>query len=202
MSPFPQNRRLLLRKKILAILGSPHVNGATASMLDFSIKVAKENGYTVDKIDLYKTHLSFCTGCLACQRTGSCIQSDDIHEITVLLKNCDLVIVAAPVYWANIPAVLKNLFDRLFGIVIEETSTFPKPLLKKGKRYIFLTACNTPSPFSWIFGQTRGAVRAVDEFFKTAGIKRTGVFAYTNTKKNKKLPKNFQNNIFKYLKQV
>lgn len=64
-----------------------------------------------------------------------------------MLRECDTVILAAPVYWANVPAPVKNMFDRLLGVAMEETATFPKPRLS-GKKYMLLTACNTPSPFS------------------------------------------------------
>lgn len=40
---------------------------------------------------------------------------------------------------------------------MEETNTFPKPRLSSSQKYILLTACNTPAPFSWICGQSRGA---------------------------------------------
>lgn len=46
-----------------------------------------------------------------------------------------------------------------------------------------LTPCNTPAPFSWLFGQSRGAIHAVDEVFKTAGMKCGGHFVCTGKKK-------------------
>lgn len=66
--------------------------------------------------------------------------------------------------------------------------TFPKPRLK-GKKYMILTSCNTPSPFSWIFGQSRGAIRNIDQFFKTAGMKSMGKIVCTNAVNRKELPK-------------
>lgn len=175
-------------KNALAILGSPHVNGTTAAMLDWAISKAGQAGYTVTKINLYEKKLSFCTGCRACMDTRICVQKDDIQEIAALLKGCQLVILAAPVYWANVPAPVKNLFDRLLGTAMEETSTFPKPRLQ-GKKYMLLTSCNTPAPFSWIFGQSRGALHNMDEFFKTAGMKSIGKVVCANAKNQKGLPK-------------
>lgn len=159
------------KKLVLAILGSPHRNGKTASMMDIAIRRAEEKGYMVTKINLYEKNLSFCIGCRNCIDTKVCTQKDDIQEIASLLRECQIVFLAAPVYWANVPAPVKNLFDRLLGTAMEETSTFPKPRLK-GKKYMVLTSCNTPFPFSWIFGQSRGAIRNMDEFFKTAGMKQ------------------------------
>ena len=170
-------------KGLLAILGSPHANGMTAAMLNYAIRRAEEMGYNVTKINLYEKNLSYCTGCRACMDTQTCIQKDDM-----CLQKCQTVVLAAPVYWANVPAPVKNLFDRLLGTAMEETSTFPKPRLK-GKKYMLLTSCNTPFPFSWIFGQSRGAIRSMDEFFKTAGMKPIGKIVCAGAANKKELPK-------------
>lgn len=175
-------------KKVLAVLGSPHVNGITASMLDCAVRKAEEAGYDVTRINLYEKKLLFCTGCRACMNTGVCVLKDDIQEIAALLNECQAVILAAPVYWANVPAPVKNLFDRLLGTAMEETAAFPKPRLK-GKKYMFLTSCRTPAPFSWIFGQSRGAIRNADEFFKIAGMKPVGKYVCANAAKRQELPK-------------
>lgn len=150
-------------KNIPAILGSPHSNGMTAAMLDCAILKAEKVGYIVTKINLYEKNLSYCKGCRACMKTQTCIQKDDIQEIVHLIRKCQIVILAAPVYWANVPAPVKNLFDRLLGAAMEETNTFPKPHLQ-GKKYLLLTSCNTPFPFSWIFGQSKGAIHNMNGF--------------------------------------
>lgn len=175
-------------KKVLAVLGSPHSNGITAAMLEHAINEAQKAGHTVTKVNLYEKSIAFCTGCRKCLDTGGCVQKDDIQEIADLLKACHIVILAAPVYWANVPAPVKNLFDRLLGTAMEETKTFPKPRLK-GKKYIILTSCKTPAPFSWICGQSRGAIRSIDEFFKTAGMKSAGKFVCANAVGRSTLPK-------------
>lgn len=175
-------------KNVLAILGSPHSNGVIAALLDYSIREAEKAGYNITKINLYEKQLAFCTGCRVCLTSGKCVQNDEIQEIVSLLHESQIVILAAPTYWANVPAPVKNLFDRLLGTAMEETATFPKPRLS-GKRYMLLTACNTPAPFSWIFGQSRGALRNMDEFFKTAGMKSMGKVVCANTGKTKNIPK-------------
>ena len=174
-------------KRVLAILGSPHIDGATATMLNHSISEAEKAGYTIAKINLYEKRLAFCTGCRLCLISGMCVQKDDIQEIISLLRESQIVVLAAPTYWANVPAPVKNLFDRLLGTAMEETAAFPKPRLS-GKQYVLLTACNTPAPFSWIFGQSRGAIRSMDEFFKTAGMKSMGKIVCANTGKTKNVP--------------
>ena len=190
---------IMNEKNVLAILGSPHTNGTTAAMLNLAVHKAEQAGYAVTKINLYEKVLSFCTGCRICMDTHICVQKDDIQEIALLLHKSQLVILAAPVYWANVPAPVKNLFDRLLGTAMEETDTFPKPRLR-GKQYMILTSCNTPAPFSWIFRQSRGAIRSMDEFFKIAGMKRLGKVVCANAKNKKGLSKRITKKIERCLK--
>lgn len=174
--------------KTLAILGSPHTNGVTAKMLDLAVDAGKARGDEVICLNLYDKNISFCRGCRKCLEIGKCVMTnDDMAEITEMIKNSDTIILAAPVYWANVPAAVKNLFDRLLGAAMEETKTFPKPRLS-GKEYILLTACNTAMPFARMFGQSTGAVRAMKEFFRTSGMKCRGIAVCGNTSNVKEVP--------------
>ncbi len=67
------------------------------------------------------------------------------------------------------PASLKNLFDRLVYLFMEESPRgIPRPRLK-GKRAVIVAACTTPWPFNRIFRQSGGTVRAIREILKTGG---------------------------------
>lgn len=186
-------------RRLLAILGSPNKNGINAKMLSLCTDAAKRAGYKVDIIHLYEKQIDFCRGCDACMQLHACAfaEKDDLAQITELVRSADIIALAAPVYWANVPAIVKNLFDRLRGVAMEETNTFPKALLR-GKKYLFFTSCNTASPFAEIFGQTGGIKRAVHEFFKTAGIKCAGTFICTNAKKQKEVPEKLKKQIMRY----
>lgn len=186
--------------KTLAILGSPHTDQITAKMLDIAIRASETQGGEVTFVHLYKKNIQFCRGCRKCLDTRECImKNDDIAEITALIKESDTIILAAPVYWANVPAVVKNLFDRLLGVAMEETATLPKPRLS-GKKYMLLTSCNTAMPFARIFGQSTGAIRAMKEFFRTGGMKCMGVVVCGNTSKNKEVSAKIKRKIEKCLK--
>jgi hypothetical protein len=63
----------MINKSLLAILGSPHVNGITSAMLDCAIHRAEKVGYHVTKINLYEKNLLYCKGCRACMNTNICI---------------------------------------------------------------------------------------------------------------------------------
>jgi len=182
------------KKKAVAFIGSPRKNGMTTAMLDRCVLRAQEAGYEVTVVDLYDRHLEYCRGCLACDKTSRCVIKDDIQEITDRILESQLIILASPVYWANVSAVVKNLFDRLRGVAMGETKTFPEPRLK-GKKYILLTACNTPAPFSYLMGQSRGAIRNMDEFFHTAGMKSLGKVVCAGTLGKTSLPESVEKKI-------
>lgn len=177
-----------MKKKLLAILGSPHEDGSTAAMLACAVEAAESAGWLVETVLLYRKQIAYCQGCRSCVETGQCVLADDLQAIAAQLNACDRVALAAPVYWANVPAAVKNLFDRLLGTVLEETATFPRPRLSVRREYLLLTACNAPFPFSWLGGQSRGALRAMDAFFKAAGMKRLGCVVFSGARGEAALP--------------
>lgn len=167
--------------KAIALQGSYRKNGVTTGLLKYACERLSLAGYEVTYFDLYEKKIDYCKGCRKCLETRECIfKDDDMPEITEKIKEADVVLLAAPVYWANVPAAVKNMFDRLLGVAMEETNAFPKPRLS-GKRYILITACHTRMPFAKWCGQTTGLIRAVSEFFKTAGIKKAGHVICANT---------------------
>ena len=174
--------------KVLAIQGSYRNNGKTSSMLKYAIKRAKELGHKVTELNLFEKRLDYCKSCGKCDETGQCVYTnDDIEEVTSLIKNTDVIILAAPVYWGNVPAIVKNLFDRMVGASMKHTKAFPMPRLS-GKRYILLTACHTKAPFDTIFGQSSGIAKNAKEFFKTAGVKKIGMAVCDDTNNREIVP--------------
>lgn len=188
----------MMQKRILAILGSPHKEGRSGKMLNYAVQIAQQRGYGIDYVNLYDKNIAYCNGCRKCLKTEVCVQKDDVQEIAELLETCDVVILAAPTYWANVPAIVKNLFDRLLGVAIEETKTFPKARLSNKQKYILLTACNTPAPLSSLFGQSTGSIRCMKRFFKAAGMKYVGKCVWAGQNR-KEFPQQIKSKIEKYL---
>ncbi|WP_079698775.1 flavodoxin family protein [Provencibacterium massiliense] len=177
-----------MAKRMLALLGSPRRSGMVSRMLDVAVQRAEKAGWEVVRFDLYELALLPCTGCMACRGGACCPLPDRLPPLRRELLRCDLCVLAAPVYFANVPGPVKTMFDRLAGSVMEDTSTFPRPLLKKEQRYLLLTACTTPSPFSWLCGQSRGALRAMKEFFSTAGMRKLGSVVFAGSRGKSALP--------------
>lgn len=169
--------------KILAVFASPRRDGNINKMLEAALEGARGLGHTVERIDLYQQKLQPCTGCMRCREKGVCVLKDALAPLREALLTCDTVVLAAPTYFANVPGPVKTLFDRLAGAVMEERAGgVPKGRLSPKQKYLLLTACTTPFPFDRLCGQSGGALRAMREFFKTAGMRPMGTFVFAGSK--------------------
>jgi len=136
-----------------------------------------------------------------CKKSGICAIQDDIVQIRDLLLNCDAVVLSAPTYFANVPAIVKNLFDRLTGAIMDDNnSSIPKPKLSKEQKYLLMTTCNTPFPLNRLGGQSVGTLKAMDEFFRTSGMRKMGTVTFAGTRNKTEIPVAVQNKIRRYLK--
>ncbi|MHA1138485.1 MAG: flavodoxin family protein [Candidatus Thorarchaeota archaeon] len=102
--------------KILVINGSPRKGGNTESLLDAMIAGAEDAGATVLNVELRTLNVSPCRACDACQKTGICVQKDDIHDLISKMEVCEVWILGTPVYWWGPTAQLKAFIDRWYGV--------------------------------------------------------------------------------------
>ena len=101
--------------KVLIINGSPRVNGNTAIALDQMITVFKNNGVDVDYVQVGNMDIRGCTACAACHSNhDGCVINDIVNELAPKFEECDGMVIASPVYYANANATLIALLDRLF----------------------------------------------------------------------------------------
>lgn len=190
-----------MSKKLLAISGSPRKEGNADKMLSLAVSSAAKAGWQTDVIRLYDQNITWCRGCMACKQSTICIIQDDIARIRELLLNCDMVILSAPTYFANVPAIVKNLFDRLVGAVMDDNNrSIPKPRLSKKQKYLLMITCNTPFPFSYLGGQSKGTLKAMNEFFHISGMSKMGTVVFSGTRNKSEIPKAVQNKIRGYWK--
>lgn len=100
--------------KIIILFASPNKNGSTAILTDHFMRGAKENGHTVEVIDVCKMNIRPCIGCVRCGYEGPCVQKDDNKIIRDTLLTGDMVVFATPLYYYGMSAQLKTVIDRLF----------------------------------------------------------------------------------------
>lgn len=98
--------------KAVILNGCTRKNGKTEKLLESFIKGLKDSNCEVEIIDAIKTKASPCTGCLSCEKTGNCVINDDMQDIYNKVEECDIIVLASPVYFASVTAQLKILVDR------------------------------------------------------------------------------------------
>jgi multimeric flavodoxin WrbA len=101
--------------KVLLINGSPRANGNTSIALEQMTEIFKANGIDVHYVQVGQMNIRGCLACGACHNgRENCVIDDVVNEIASVLEECDGMVIASPVYYANANATLIALLDRLF----------------------------------------------------------------------------------------
>lgn len=101
-----------MAKQVIIISSSPRKKGNSDLLCSSFMKGAQEAGNTVEKIQLRDMIIGCCYGCYNCERTGECVQKDDMTEILDKLIKADVIVLASPVYFYSICAQMKQMIDR------------------------------------------------------------------------------------------
>ncbi len=103
-------------KKVLIISGSPRKNGNTEAMVERFAAGAVESGHQVEVIHLREKKIGYCVNCDSCRNNNTdCVINDDAREIVAKALECDVMVLATPVYFYNVTAQLKTLIDRFYA---------------------------------------------------------------------------------------
>ena len=99
-------------KKVLIISTSLRQNANSEILAKEVERGAKEAGHEVEFVTLKNKEIKFCKGCLACQKLGKCVINDDANEITLKMKEADVIVWATPIYYYEMSGQMKTLIDR------------------------------------------------------------------------------------------
>lgn len=101
-----------MSKKVLILSGSPRKGGNSDLLCDEFMRGAIEAGHEVEKIRVQEKKVACCIACYACRDTGVCAIKDNMAEIMQKMIECDVMVLASPVYFYSIDAQLKAVIDR------------------------------------------------------------------------------------------
>jgi multimeric flavodoxin WrbA len=96
--------------KTLIINGSPRKNGGTSSIVN-KLKELLEG--EIETVETYSCGISPCTDCRYCWTHSSCAINDSMQKIYVKIKEADTIIIASPIYFAELTGSLLNWASRL-----------------------------------------------------------------------------------------
>jgi len=130
--------------KILGIYASPRKGGNSELILDSLLKGVRSGGKcSIRKIYLSGLEIKFCGECERCYKTGECDLGDDMRLIYKGIDDADVIAIAAPVYFGNIPAQLKLVVDRFQPHWIKKEILKKPPLTEKKRIAVFLCVSGT-----------------------------------------------------------
>lgn len=104
--------------KIAAILGTYRKGGVIETAVDEVLAAAREAGAEVTKIHLLDKHIEFCINCRACtqqpgEERGRCSIEDDMSGILDEIRQSDAIVLASPMNFWTVTAVMKRFIERL-----------------------------------------------------------------------------------------
>lgn len=139
-------------KKVVIIFGSPRKNSNTHILINEIRKGLAFSNVESKIFFLNDLNIKGCQACYYCKNndTKICAVKDDMQQIYDAMENSDGLIVATPIYFADVTAQVKLWIDRLFCYYnLKLESKFPM-----NKKLGLLITQNQPNEKLFINGIT------------------------------------------------
>ena len=133
--------------KLCVLMGSPRREGNTAALLRPFLEECKTMGVDAETVWLCDRRISPCQGCKTCQDVLDglgCIQEDDLQVVFQAMLDCDVIILATPIYAFFCTAPMKALLDRVIYAGVKNYGREKGPRLLEGKRLASIVTCGYP----------------------------------------------------------
>ncbi len=158
--------------RVLGIAGSPRRRANTETLLDRFLMGAENSRATVEKVVLARLRIAGCIACDGCWEEGRCVVQDDFQLLHEKLIAADVIALAAPLYFWNLPAQVKAVVDRSQCQWARKFVLKAPPLLTaagRDRRWgVFLSVGGESDP------DFVGAVKTVRGFFGVYGAEYWG----------------------------
>lgn len=99
-------------KNILIISTSLRKNSNSDALAEAFLSGANEAGHFVEKINIIGKSIAFCTGCLKCLNSHSCVIHDYADTVVQKMRKADVIVFATPIYYYEMSGQMKTLLDR------------------------------------------------------------------------------------------
>ncbi|WP_353948629.1 NAD(P)H-dependent oxidoreductase [Sporolactobacillus sp. Y61] len=158
---------------VIGILGAADRHGLTAEMLQAVLDAAGHQGCTVETIFLADEDLRL---------TDFRKANPAIAQLSHKLHEADCLVLASPTYWGSISGMMKNFLDCMHHELVSFTKKGERrPAGLRGRSYILVTSCFTPTFENCITGATDRTFQAMDVPLAAAGMHRIGEAVCTGT---------------------
>ena len=121
--------------KTLIFNGSPRKNGDTMEMIK---KLTENLDGEIKIVNAYNSEISPCIDCRYCWKRNGCAIKDGMQEIYDYIQDCDNVVIASPIYFAELSGMLLALGSRLQTYVSAKYMRKETPIAKQKKGAVIL----------------------------------------------------------------
>ena len=161
--------------KIVAIVGSYRRGGVVESAVDELLAAAEERGAAVEKVHLLDRRVDFCSNCRACTLEpgpdrGACPMADDMPAILDALEACDGIVLASPVNFGTVTALMKRFVERTVCHAYWPWGDSPRPRQSPRRRAVVVVATAAPA---WLARWGSDAARLLRKTARLLGAEPT-----------------------------
>jgi len=151
-------------KTVVALLGSPILEGNTARLLDEAIRGVEEEGVRVEKIEVAHMDVLPCMEFFQCKGSDTCLIQDEMADVFQKFREMDGLIVATPVMTMGVPGRLKSFIDRFqvfYMAKYHRGKSFISPERRKERRMLLISIAGMKIPN--VFDGVRMTMQAFGE---------------------------------------
>ncbi len=167
-----------MAKKIIAITGSYRKGGIVERTVDAVLQAAAEQGAETETIRLMDHPLEFCLNCRKCtQEAGpnrrACVHDDEMADILDRIEAADGVVLASPVNFFGVTAVMQRFIERLVCYAYWPWGK-PGPALRvkdRGLKAVLVTSSAMPAAMGRMFTRSIASLKRAAQ---TLGAKTLG----------------------------
>jgi multimeric flavodoxin WrbA len=172
--------------RVTAILGTYRKGGIIDQAVDAILDSAKDQGAETAEIYLIDKHIEFCTNCRMCTqqegpKPGQCPIEDDMSGILAEIERSDAIILASPMNFWTVTAIMKRFIERLVCFAYWPWGKAAPKLRNKlkNKRAVIVTSSACPALLARLFTKISGLMKGVTALLgaKNVGVLRIGFAA-------------------------
>jgi len=152
--------------RVTAIVGSYRKGGIIDSAVDEVLAAARQEGAEAEKVYLIDRRIEFCTNCRSCMQMagdmrGACPIADEMDSLLDALDRSDGIVLASPVNFGTVTAVMKRFIERLGCYAYWPWGMHsPQMRLKvDGKRAVLVTSSAAPAFLARLATQVVGLLK-------------------------------------------
>jgi NAD(P)H-dependent FMN reductase len=185
-----------MTKKVIAIVGSYRKGHIIDSAVSAVLDTANQLGAQTEKVYLLDKHIEFCTNCRKCAQEknpslrGKCIHNDDMEQILSHIDAADGIILASPVNFLTVTALMKRFIERLIPYGYWPWGNLaPKNRIKRQlKKAVIITSSACPEFIGRILLKNSLSVMKISAKFMGAKVVKSLYFGAIAIEENQKLP--------------